>query len=408
MSTAELMEAYKAPWGADTFQRLHDLLSAASPEDVDEFAANLLGMGPDAAGFLETVIAFFPESALNRFIRQAVDGLDLPDRRELCEAVIAHASLQQPEGLRPFLPRLFERCPNESTHYENWPWRGGGLGEVEFLKSKLAPECPRGCRVKAFECLLETRRADAFALAQAAAQSLQQRLDLKDVGHKSPNEPLFTPSCFHLMFPPDYLPARGAVWNHYTHPTWNLVRAMGDGRFGGRGSGTCGLCNGTLHHLLTLPEDMVFPEGSSRESSMSLQVCLSCLGWEQETLFYHHGDDGRPEALDEGSVEPQFLAEPLQEIRVGLAQTPSRWKWQDWMLSNGRENLNRVGGYPSWVQSADFPNCPGCGEPMRFITQLDSALPTAAGDEWLWGSGGLCYGFSCSRCRNTAFLYQCS
>lgn len=133
MSTAELIEAYKAPWGADTFKRLHDLLSAALLEDVDEFAANLLGMGPGAAGFLETVIAFFPDSALNRFIRQAADGLDLPDRRELCEAVIAHASLQQPEGLRPFLPRLFELCPNESNCSENWPWRGAGPADMGFL-----------------------------------------------------------------------------------------------------------------------------------------------------------------------------------------------------------------------------------------------------------------------------------
>ena len=43
-------------------------------------------------------------------------------------------------------------------------------------------------------------------------------------------------------------------------------------------------------------------------------------------------------------VQPQFPACPLREAEVRLVETPRRWRWQDWGLSNGRENLNRVGG----------------------------------------------------------------
>jgi hypothetical protein len=68
---------------------------------------------------------------------------------------------------------------------------------------------------------------------------------------------------------------------------------------------------------------------------------------------------------------------------VRLDETPRQWRWQDWGLSNGRENLNRVGGEPCWVQSAEYPCCPICKGLMRFLMQLDSDLPTGDGGEWL-------------------------
>jgi hypothetical protein len=82
--------------------------------------------------------------------------------------------------------------------------------------------------------------------------------------------------------------------------------------------------------------------------------------------------------------------------------------WQDWGLANGRENLHRVGGHPSWIQSAAFPDCLSCGTTMQFLLQLDSEIPTADGQEWLWGSGGICYSFQCSPCRVTTHLWQCT
>src|SRR6185436_2099056 len=105
-----------------------------------------------------------------------------------------------------------------------------------------------------------------------------------------------------------------------------------------------------------------------------------------------------PVPLDFGDVDPEFPSGPIKETTVRLHVTPDRWRWQDWGLSNSRENLNRLCGYPSWIQSAEYPVCSICQERMRFVLQLDSDLPAADGSEWMWGSGGLCYAFWCDQC----------
>lgn len=92
----------------------------------------------------------------------------------------------------------------------------------------------------------------------------------------------------------------------------------------------------------------------------------------------------------------------------GSAQMPRRWFWQAWGCSNSRENLNRVGGEPSWIQDAEYPSCPSCDKLMPYLFQLDSDLPTAGGGEWLWGSGGIAYGFWCDGCRISGVIWQCT
>jgi hypothetical protein len=145
-------------------------------------------------------------------------------------------------------------------------------------------------------------------------------------------------------------------------------------------------------------------------SPLDVAVCLACLGWEQTILFYKHDAEGAPTGLNpEGKVsEPKFPSGPLRPAQARLVRFPERWAVQDWGMSNGRENLNRVGGAPSWVQSAEYPTCVGCARKMPFLAQLDSDLPLAEGGEWQWGSGGMGYIFWCSACRISALLWQCT
>ncbi|MNT59195.1 hypothetical protein D3C72_1966820 [compost metagenome] len=98
----------------------------------------------------------------------------------------------------------------------------------------------------------------------------------------------------------------------------------------------------------------------------------------------------------------------MLEAEVDLFAAPARWRWQDWGESNGRQNLSRVGGAPSWVQSANYPACPDCSQDMDFAMQLDSGLPQEEGGEWLWGSGGCNYTFWCKDCRVSGQLWQCT
>lgn len=123
---------------------------------------------------------------------------------------------------------------------------------------------------------------------------------------------------------------------------------------------------------------------------LELATCLSCLGWERQPLFYRHDGTGRPKNVgyDGPVVRPQFPVGPLMETGGGIEATPRRWRWQDWGLSNSRENLNRLGGEPCWVQDAEFPGCPSCAEPMSHLLQLDSDLPTADGGRMALGERG--------------------
>ena len=145
---------------------------------------------------------------------------------------------------------------------------------------------------------------------------------------------------------------------------------------------------------------------------MALALCVSCLESGAGELHYSHNAHGQAQALNAtpegGFTEPEVRMDaPFRTGTVRLAPTPARWQRQEWGASNGRQNLYRVGGPPSWVQSDWVPDCLGCGQAMRFVLQLDSDLPLADSlGAHLWGSGGMCYGFACGHCRNTAFLLQ--
>ena len=55
----------------------------------------------------------------------------------------------------------------------------------------------------------------------------------------------------------------------------------------------------------------------------------------------------------------------------------------------------KVGGWPSWVQNPEWPECPKSGR-MMFVAQLDWDL----GRETSWGGGGYAYLFACpGSCR---------
>jgi hypothetical protein len=209
---------------------------------------------------------------------------------------------------------------------------------------------------------------------------------------------------WHLIFPEGHFARETPA-----HPTWHdFAEQTGPMRFGGVGSGTCRFCREKLHHILTLkpvPADL----GVTGRRALKLEVCLSCLGWEQVELFYRHDERGAPRSLREGRsrITPRFPAGPLKSGEARLGRAGPRWAWQSWS-SLGKPNLNRVGGPPAWVQSADYPDCPECGRTMSFLMQLDSNLPAEQGGEWDWGSGGMGYARWCGACRISAWRWQCT
>jgi hypothetical protein len=412
MSWHELLEQFRTRTsGAGAFDRLAEFLRTADDREIERFALSALEVVPSGGAFLDSTLSHISSSGLARLTDKCVAILESQTSNDACESVLAYVSLQQPLDLQPHLRRIFALRPNAGTYYENWPWRGAAETDVSFLSSSLQ-STQIATRTKAWECLLETRRPDAMSLALAATDKVQldqpAEIYLRTVGFNAPHERLYKEACEHMTFPPGYFAVDGPSWNSRSlHPTWRLKSGSKEFRFGGPGSASCGLCTQNLHHLISLPTSRVFDDACD-DSTIPLEVCLSCVGWVEGCLFYQYSASGSPRALDVGTAKPEFVAGPLRETRVYLAPTPDRWRWQDWALANARENLHRVGGHPCWIQSADFPECRSCGKTMHFLFQLDSGLPIADGGEWLWGSGGICYGFRCMGCRITAFRWQCT
>ena len=96
---------------------------------------------------------------------------------------------------------------------------------------------------------------------------------------------------------------------------------------------------------------------------------------------------------------------------MALADLGPRWQRQDWGGFNGRENLHRIGGHPTWVQKAEYVPCPLCNTVSTFLMQLDEGLLTIdelRGDtwDWDWSGGGMGYILWCNSCKVSSFLEQ--
>lgn len=394
-------------WDSRPFERLVELATSSSG-DAARFAEAALSTAPQNDVPVDLALSFVSEDAFRHLVEVAIHAMASAPRNDAAEAVIAHGSLQFPELLHPHLSEIFSLRPNEGTYYENWPWRGCGAIACDDLLRIIDSQAPDEERLKAWLCLLEIRSGDALrdAVSLASKVPLAHPVGVysREVGYDSPTLPLYQPNPWHLFFDPGFFATPRPAWiDRSFHPTWQLLGDRLNCRFGGYAPNQCGLCGGRLHHLIALPGIV-----AHSDSAITLATCLSCLGWERSFLAYRHDDTGLPRPVDSGQVSPQFPATALKETFVRLAVTPPRWRWQDWALSNSRENLCRVGGHPSWIQSAEYPDCPSCGRPMHFLMQLDSDLPTDDGKEFMWGSGGICYAFWCAPCRMSGFLWQCT
>jgi hypothetical protein len=413
------------------------------PAAVAELAISIIDELPDGDTFLDMAFSYLPIEDWPAVVQHALAALGGKAENKAAESVIEYASLQCLTALHPHLEEIFAINPYPRSCRQHWPWRESGTQSFAFLRRVLErPTATSRLRRNAWEAMLETREPEvmeyalrrvghrpAVVRARVRRTSEAMRLTLSclirmdtprelaryldEVGYdrsESILRPLYPERVYHLVFPEPYVTDESTPYWARVHPTWK--RQPGNTpsmTFGGEGREACVVCGGTLHHMLTLASipDGVGVTGLSR---LELATCLSCLGWEVAELFYAHDTLGRPQCVGYRGprVEPQFPAEPLPPTEVQLVETEPRWRWQDWGLSNDRENLHRLGGHPCWIQSAQYLRCPACGQKMRFLMQLDSNLRTSTGGEWLWGSGGLCYINWCDGCKVSGFLWQCT
>jgi uncharacterized protein YwqG len=64
----------------------------------------------------------------------------------------------------------------------------------------------------------------------------------------------------------------------------------------------------------------------------------------------------------------------------------------------------QIGGYPSFIQGANFPDCSECGQAMRLLMQIDSEDDAGL----MWGDAGSVYLFECPKHpKNVQMRLQC-
>jgi hypothetical protein len=403
-------------------------LAISHPEAVSALAIAVMRRFPKGGTFLDAALSYLPEKDWPALVQHALVSLDESAEKSFSAvgSIVAYASLQSPKALHPHLSHIFLVRPNEGCYYERFPWRESGDLHFDYLRSVIeSTSSTDDARTRAWTNMCETRHARVMQYALSCAdlpglspsgwgpQKEWVMASLHLIGFHHDGHSLqrtCRDALFHFRFSDAYFDLKSRPpWLARIHPTWKLSAKTQVVPFGGISSSRCSLCNEKLHRLFFL--DPVPAElGITRLRRVELATCLSCLGWERQPLFYRHDQDGCPSnvAYKGPAVKPQFPVGPLKETEAWLAETPRRWYWQDWALSNSRENLNRIGGEPCWIQNAEYPHCPSCQKLMPYLMQLDSDLPTADGHEWLWGSGGICYGFWCDDCKLSGFLWQCT
>lgn len=401
-------------WSNGFLADFHALLAEA-PGEVPALVMDGLGRGLRDAHFLGEAVAHLPTEALPAVVERALAALPDPDGRETAEDVLAHVALQFPRVLHPHLARLFDEGVNAEAYYHASPWRESGELHHPHLLGVIGGGGEEGHR--ALQCLLETRTPDAFAALSRNAHLLQYGSEadyLLGVGHEAlPSGPdarewrrLYPEASYHLRFPDGYRDGLDPQVQHRDqHPTWHLdADGARPQRFGGDGECVCGICAHPTQRLIVL--DPVPPGLGVTMARLTLEACLRCVETNEE-MEYVHNAEGRPSPhrYQRPGDEPdaEYVAPLAAEVR--LAPTPARWFWQDWAIANDRENLSRLGGYPSWIQGADYPHCPECLRFMTFLVQLDATLPSGDGTEPVCYEGAY-YGFWCDGCRVSSFKWQ--
>jgi hypothetical protein len=414
---AELIDDFlHSGWKGTPMERAVKI-ATESPQDLPRLVKSVIERVPKGGTFFDFVFTFMPTAAWPELVSTALAALEANPDNDAAQSLIAYASLQALPSLHPRLDDILRLRPNKDCYYAAWPWRDSGDTHAGVLCG-LIDDASQDIELRraAWSALLETRTPQAVAFASERYAEIQPKrahigLDtyLQEVDFVRRDGTLARldpPRVIHMCFPESF---RTSQFWQVINPTWTFesvpaARSLGEAPFGGTSSGACSSCGGQLHHLITLdpvPENL----GFHSVERLSIATCLSCLGWEEgmRTGFYAHDENGQPRDITNAArCTPQFPVGPLEEATVRLVETPAQWKWQDWALSNSRENLHRIGGHPCWIQGADMPRCPRCRERMPFLLQFDSF------ENWMWGSGGIAYVHWCDPCRVSALFWQCT
>lgn len=166
--------------------------------------------------------------------------------------------------------------------------------------------------------------------------------------------------------------------------------------------GACGWCGHRMTTLLDLnlssSELGFLGLGGHRLRIATCLVC-SCFGnlltkIDLDGGSTWHAANRRPDYLPAPSAEWPLL--PTGCLVLGGEER--HWlESADWLVGGVR--FSQIGGLPTWIQEARYPDCPECGRAMPFIAQLSNEDIEEYGE-------GIYYMFACTDCGVAATSYQ--
>jgi hypothetical protein len=120
------------------------------------------------------------------------------------------------------------------------------------------------------------------------------------------------------------------------------------------------------------------------------------------------------DAADLVAMKPPKKGQTTREGRFGVRieslagqdYDAARDEWCRMNGARGREIVGQMFGTPAWVQGEQIPGCDDCGQPMRFVAQLEEGPDHETAINF--GGGGCGYVFDC-RCgaQSAKLLWQC-
>lgn len=184
----------------------------------------------------------------------------------------------------------------------------------------------------------------------------------------------------------------------------------------------CGQCDRPLTFIGQLRLGNKGPLHTGTDHLITFHYCLHCFAYgPDDASAYRLRRYSAPDTTPLETTPPPSIEDPGYThwnpvpCRCSLQPTRSVPHWSDaeseltgmdlgddpWELYlaeaqaiTGAPNVeSRVGGYPDWIQSANWPHCPECGERMRLVWQLDSESEAGI----MWGDTGRIYIFTCPR-----------
>ena len=157
----------------------------------------------------------------------------------------------------------------------------------------------------------------------------------------------------------------------------------------------CPLCQGQISWLFDFSSVPWKVFGTDRERApRKVLGCLSCACFAPVFSQYFADGTARWHPATTLSNPSRFEAPCEYVCHLNLKAFPPFAA-----QSSGLEDATTLGGIPMWQQDAEYPLCPDCSNPMRFLAQFDNlARPTP--------EEGTYYSFFCAGCQTAAVTYQ--